>query len=220
MLAGAFSPLAFAWVVIAVFLQHRELEAQRQELHANGEALRVQADYLRQSVEKLQLQSEQMQLSYVQREHERTMQVVRDLLRRLLHVIYVIADLTKEAAIRSETSERQRSGTRSLFGKSSFYLECSSRDEFGTAISTFCRQLAELASALDDPGLIIELRQPELELMKTYLISVRDRAKSASDLLARVPLEGGVVFPLSELGRLMPAADRVIEQVDGLLNPA
>src|ERR1700690_1550550 len=66
MLAGSFSPLAFAWVVIAVFLQHSELEAQRQELHSNGEALRVQADKMRQSVEKLQQQSEHMHQAYVQ----------------------------------------------------------------------------------------------------------------------------------------------------------
>lgn len=42
-LAGAFAPLAFLWLVIAVLLQKSELELQRQELKNNVEALRDQA---------------------------------------------------------------------------------------------------------------------------------------------------------------------------------
>jgi hypothetical protein len=36
MLAGSFSPLAFAWIVITVMLQGKELQEQREEVKRNG----------------------------------------------------------------------------------------------------------------------------------------------------------------------------------------
>lgn len=50
LLAGAFAPLAFAWLVVAVFLQRSELQAQRKELKQNREALMLQAKELHNSV--------------------------------------------------------------------------------------------------------------------------------------------------------------------------
>ncbi len=44
-LAGAFAPLAFLWLVITVFLQSKELAAQREELSFATEAADKQADF-------------------------------------------------------------------------------------------------------------------------------------------------------------------------------
>jgi hypothetical protein len=45
--AGAFAPLAFLWLLVAVLLQKQELELQRQELALSREALEKQAEETR-----------------------------------------------------------------------------------------------------------------------------------------------------------------------------
>lgn len=57
-LSGLFAPVAFVWVVLAVFLQGRELELQREELGLSRRALELQADELKNSVEQLKAQAE------------------------------------------------------------------------------------------------------------------------------------------------------------------
>ena len=59
-LAGSFAPLAFLWLVIAVFLQKNELRLQREELIQNRNALLLQAKELGASVEQLTLQAKIM----------------------------------------------------------------------------------------------------------------------------------------------------------------
>ena len=49
-LAGTFSPIAFLWLVVAVFLQKAELESQREELRQSRMALELQAEELKKSV--------------------------------------------------------------------------------------------------------------------------------------------------------------------------
>ena len=62
--AGAFAPLAFVWLVVAVFLQRSELEAQRKtleqqmgELKLSREELRLNREMLKEQAEELRLQS-------------------------------------------------------------------------------------------------------------------------------------------------------------------
>jgi hypothetical protein len=50
-LAGTFAPLAFLWLVLAVFLQKRELQLQREELMQSTEALILQASETRALLE-------------------------------------------------------------------------------------------------------------------------------------------------------------------------
>lgn len=45
-LAGSFSPLAFIWLVVAVFLQSMELKEQRVELAENRSVAKAQAEYI------------------------------------------------------------------------------------------------------------------------------------------------------------------------------
>jgi hypothetical protein len=183
------------------------------------EALRVQADQMRQSVHKLQQQSEHMQQAYVQRELERGMQILRDLLRRLTHLAYVVADLTQSACIRSDDVEDRTGDRDSIFGASTFYLECSNRDEFDIATAQFLGRLEVLADALSNPSLLLEWPQPELELLRTYLIAMRDRAKLVCDLRDRVPREAIAIFPFSDLERLQRVLDNVISQIETWVNP-
>ena len=72
-LAGAFAPLAFSWLVVAVFLQREELQAQRKELEQNREALLLQANELKNSVEQLARQTEIFSASHAS-EQERSVQ--------------------------------------------------------------------------------------------------------------------------------------------------
>lgn len=62
--AGAFAPLAFVWLVVAVILQRAELEAQRktleqqmEELKLNREELILNREMLKEQAEELRLQS-------------------------------------------------------------------------------------------------------------------------------------------------------------------
>lgn len=50
-LAGAFAPVAFLWLMGAVFIQSQELKAQREELDETQEVMRAQLDVARQQVE-------------------------------------------------------------------------------------------------------------------------------------------------------------------------
>lgn len=57
-LAGAFAPLAFLWLAVAVFLQKDELSLQRQELMHSRKVLQEQAIELRRSVRQQERQAE------------------------------------------------------------------------------------------------------------------------------------------------------------------
>jgi hypothetical protein len=206
--------IAFAWVVIAVFLQRSEFEAQRLELHDHGEVMRLQAEQLRQTVEKLQKQSEQMQLSQKQRENDRVMQMLGDSYRRLVHLMYVVASLTKEASIRSETGDDQYPSPSSIFGAEAFYLDCGNRDEFEIATSHFLERLQVLADAFADADRLIELPHSKMDLLRTYLIGIRDRAKFVCDLGTRVSSDAEAIFPFSALSNVRRVLDIVIPQVE------
>lgn len=62
-LAGAFAPLAFFWLVVAIFLQKNELSAQREELalarEALGQQITEQRKLVGQSEEQLRLLSDE-----------------------------------------------------------------------------------------------------------------------------------------------------------------
>ncbi|MCJ7996057.1 hypothetical protein J5N58_16690 [Rhizobium cremeum] len=49
-LAGAFAPIAFLWLAGAVFIQSKELEAQREELNETQEVMRQQLEVAKQQV--------------------------------------------------------------------------------------------------------------------------------------------------------------------------
>jgi len=50
-LAGAFAPVAFLWLMGAVFIQSQELKAQREELDETQEVMQAQLEVARQQVE-------------------------------------------------------------------------------------------------------------------------------------------------------------------------
>ena len=50
-LAGAFAPVAFLWLMGAVFIQSQELKAQREELDETQEVMRAQLEVAKQQVE-------------------------------------------------------------------------------------------------------------------------------------------------------------------------
>jgi len=59
--AGAFAPLAFVWLVVAVFLQKQELGAQREQLSQQMEELKLSRAELKLNREELQLNRELLQ---------------------------------------------------------------------------------------------------------------------------------------------------------------
>ena len=89
-LAGAFAPLAFLWVVIAVLLQTAELGLQREELKQSREALELQAAETRALVEQNKLSVEVANKALAQqqrREREaRLHQIIDALAFRIMNV--------------------------------------------------------------------------------------------------------------------------------------
>lgn len=57
-LAGAFAPIAFVWLAGTVFIQSKELEAQRQELDETQEVMREQLEVARQQVKETRASTE------------------------------------------------------------------------------------------------------------------------------------------------------------------
>jgi hypothetical protein len=58
--AGAFAPLAFFWLVVAVLLQRSELQAQRKQLEQQMEELKLGRQELQLNREALLLQTEEL----------------------------------------------------------------------------------------------------------------------------------------------------------------
>ncbi|CAD7044685.1 hypothetical protein REJC140_03853 [Pseudorhizobium endolithicum] len=58
-LAGVFAPLAFFWLVAAVFIQSQELGAQRQELGLTREELKLTRDEMREQREVMRAQADE-----------------------------------------------------------------------------------------------------------------------------------------------------------------
>lgn len=69
-LAGAFAPVAFLWLAGAVFIQSKELEAQREELNETQEVMREQVDEMRASTALLRLQTEAIQKDQARKDQE------------------------------------------------------------------------------------------------------------------------------------------------------
>lgn len=72
-IAGFTSPLAFGWLVVAVFIQRNELRAQIRELEASRQALEQQVIESRRSVEQFLAQTEiaREQISEIKNENNR-----------------------------------------------------------------------------------------------------------------------------------------------------
>ena len=84
-LEGAFAPLAFLWLVIGYFLQHRELEQ-------NTEALRAQAVEIKRTAEQAIIQSEQMAASELHARQEAFLRLagtVRNQLGAIAGLLYI-----------------------------------------------------------------------------------------------------------------------------------
>lgn len=67
-LAGAFSPLAFLWLIAAVFLQKQELEAQRYELRQTREIAEKNVGYIEEQTKILSYQRVQAEQDYTDRQ--------------------------------------------------------------------------------------------------------------------------------------------------------
>jgi hypothetical protein len=68
--AGASAPLAFLWLVVAVFLQKDELGLQRQELRQSRRALELQAEELCRLVAQTTKQTEHLEREWIRSELE------------------------------------------------------------------------------------------------------------------------------------------------------
>lgn len=69
-LAGAFAPVAFLWLAGAVFIQSKELEAQREELNETQQVMREQVDEMRASTGLMRQQTEAMQKDQLRKDQE------------------------------------------------------------------------------------------------------------------------------------------------------
>ena len=84
-LEGAFAPLAFLWLVIGYFLQHRELEQ-------NTDALRAQAIEIKRTAEQAIIQSQQMAASEIHARQETFLRLassVRNQLGAIAGLLYI-----------------------------------------------------------------------------------------------------------------------------------
>ena len=98
-LEGAFAPLAFLWLVIGYFLQHRELEQ-------NTEALRAQAVEIKRTAEQAIIQSEQMAASELHARQEaflRLASTVRNQLGAIAGLLFISSQgATGDGTVSSE----------------------------------------------------------------------------------------------------------------------
>ena len=69
-LAGAFAPVAFLWLAGAVFIQSKELEAQRQELNETQEVMREQVEEMRASTALLREQTDVIKRDQIRKDQE------------------------------------------------------------------------------------------------------------------------------------------------------
>ncbi|MGO7868105.1 hypothetical protein AB9E15_02505 [Rhizobium leguminosarum] len=69
-LAGAFAPVAFLWLAGAVFIQSKELEAQRQELDETQEVMREQVEEMRASTALLREQTDVIKKDQLRKDQE------------------------------------------------------------------------------------------------------------------------------------------------------
>ena len=98
-LEGAFAPLAFLWLVIGYFLQHRELEQ-------NTEALRAQAVEIKRTAEQAIIQSQQMAASELHARQEaflRLASTVRNQLGAIAGLLFISSQgATGDGTVSSE----------------------------------------------------------------------------------------------------------------------
>jgi hypothetical protein len=114
-LAGAFAPLAFFWLVIAVLLQTAELGLQREELRQSREALELQAAETRALVEQNKLSLEVSNKSLAQ-------QQLREREARLHQTIDALGFKIVSLADHSQVSV-SNGGTRPVFGTQRYLRE-------------------------------------------------------------------------------------------------
>ncbi len=129
-LEGAFAPLAFLWLVIGYFLQHKELEQ-------NTDALRAQAEEIQRTAEQAAIQSEQMAANERHAGQEAFLQLAR-LVRGQLGAISGMLFVSSQGA----------AGDGVVSGEeiSKLFSIMSAQDS-----EIFSRRLLELHLRLDDP---------------------------------------------------------------------
>ena len=79
-LAGFAGALAFVWIIVTVWLQSRELAAQREELRMTREELVEQRKATQEMAHSMSVQAEALEFQFAQSKEEKTFEVVKELL--------------------------------------------------------------------------------------------------------------------------------------------
>jgi hypothetical protein len=219
-LAGCFSPLAFAWVLAAVLVQSRQLEVQRNEARENGDALRAQSDQLKRSVEQLERQAGHMEAAFRQREEERITEVTRDLTRRLLHRMHLMARDTQDYGIVSAVDPVDGDEVPPLFGKEPLFLDCLNRDDFDSATREALAHLEALKAVILDSNYKIVMPVSGVHVITQHLATMQGLARELVSRGERCPLEVKAIFPFDRFRTLVEETDQVLRHLESLAPPA
>lgn len=131
-LEGAFAPLAFLWLVIGYFLQHKELQQ-------NSQALREQALEIQRTAEQAVIQSEKMAANELHARQETFLKIsesVRQQLGTISGLLYISSQGAGAAGVISaeETTalfEQQAASDTALFSRKLLSLSLSVSEEEG-----------------------------------------------------------------------------------------
>jgi hypothetical protein len=105
-LAGFSAPLAFLWLIVAVFMQRQELQLQRLELEHSRDVLKVQLEELRASAEKLDAQT-----NLIASQNE-TLQATNEFSRWENQVVVTIKEMNRLAEGRGQITASYQGSTR------------------------------------------------------------------------------------------------------------
>lgn len=199
MLAGGFAPLAFSWVVVTVFLQHRGLEKQGEELKDFTKILSTQAKHLEES-------ATQLRAAVERGDAETRARLIHDLSRHAVHLMHLAADLTKNARIEMAGGDGLHNEP-GLFGSGELLLSYFERDEIETAVAMFVEGLDRTTDALSVRQGVIKWAG-DVVTLQSRLGALRTKVREIRKLAEGIGSSAAFVLPSPQFGALDDALGR------------
>ncbi|MDP2780278.1 hypothetical protein [Devosia sp.] len=213
-LAGAFAPLAFLWLIAAVFLQRNELSAQRQELRESREVAQAQVVEARNNVA---FMAKQTQLLQGREEFERKANLDED----FRDYIEALNDFVESSFKTILIATRENDG----FGSEGDYpvvtLNSSDTQYIFKRLQAYSEKISECsieAYRVAETGRRIRYRGiEELKSIESHLLVLSKKAEAVSDPLQirfQIINADNAAWRIGVLVNLLEGSGELIPEID------
>jgi hypothetical protein len=158
-----------------------------------------------------------MKAAYQQREDERRFQLIREVARRIVYLMYVIADECRTYSIVHVDDGLPDNRRGPIFGRSDLYLGWSNRDEFELAGKEFLARLEDLRDVMNRSDYRVNVTYAGVDVLRGHLRAMQEKIGDIVRLETYATADARIVLPFELFHGLGEGVEEVVSRIEDLL---